>query len=98
MEFLKPGMNVQTDELSIADKLLSLIDCQIPAICLDDESLLEFGIRDGWKLVVFYDCNSFDYIDHFISPEGKVIDFWDWPESYDRQKLVNWSPPSYQEV
>jgi len=49
-----------------------------------------FEIRDGWKVVIFYDCGELDYIDHFETPDGTEVDFWEWPESADRTRLINW--------
>ena len=51
---------------------------------------VEIAARDGWKVDVFYDCGELDYINHFISPKGEVVDFWDWPESEDKSLLINW--------
>lgn len=51
-----------------------------------------FDAHDGWKVVVFYDCDSLDNIEHFISPDGQVIDFWTWDErNPDRRILMAWS-------
>ena len=55
-----------------------------------DVDLVEFECRDGWKVSVFYDVGELDYIDHFVSPDGTVIDFWDWPESDDKSTLMSW--------
>lgn len=92
MQVLSPGRKMQQMLPAVADQLLALINVSIPTSCVADESLVTFGISEGWKVVVFYDCGGFDYLDSFISPDGKVIDFWDWPESSDRQTLVDWSP------
>ena len=61
---------------------------------------IEFPAKDGWKVVIFYDCGELDYITHFINPEGDVIDFWEWPgDAYnhtakdfnsDKNILINW--------
>lgn len=77
---------------AVADRLISLINVPIPVSSESDDGLIEFEISDGWKVVVFYDCGGFDYVDSFVSPEGETIDFWYWPESSDRQKLIDWSP------
>lgn len=51
----------------------------------------EFDAKDGWKVSFFYDGDELDYIDHFVTPDGKKIDFWDWPEETPgRQNLINW--------
>ena len=31
---------------------------------------------NGWKLVVFNDCNSWDYLDSVVTPDGIEHDFW----------------------
>ena len=49
----------------------------------------------GWQVVCFYDCaegGEFDYIDHFSTPKGREIDFWDWEYGEDRDRLKNWRP------
>ncbi len=40
-------------------------------------SIVEVRI-DGYKLVIFNDCNQFDYVDHAIAPDGREGDFDDW--------------------
>lgn len=51
---------------------------------------VSFDAKDGWKVIIFYDCGDLDYISHFISPTGEVIDFWEWPESEERELLTAW--------
>lgn len=47
--------------------------------------------RDGWKVVFFYDCETLDYIDSFITPEGKVLEVWkDIPDSEIWPPLLCW--------
>lgn len=41
-----------------------------------------FDAKDGWKVSIFYDCGELDYIDHFMAPDGEVINFWEWPDTY----------------
>ncbi|MBN46335.1 MULTISPECIES: hypothetical protein [unclassified Methylophaga] len=46
---------------------------------------------DGWKVVFSYDCGELDNIDIFITPGGKEIDFWAWPENHTwKDYLINW--------
>jgi 2,3-bisphosphoglycerate-dependent phosphoglycerate mutase len=33
---------------------------------------------EGYKLVIFNDCNQVDYVDHAIAPDGRAADFDDW--------------------
>ena len=39
-------------------------------------------LANGWTIVVFNDCDSFDYFDSAISPDGKRLD-------YDKDKLFS---------
>jgi hypothetical protein len=32
-------------------------------------------VPDGWTLVVFNDCNSWDYLDSVTAPDGRTLDF-----------------------
>ena len=73
-----------------ADFLLSLLDrVDIPGEC-DDCGDISFDLGDGWNVTLFYDVGELDYIDHFTKPDGEVIDFWNWPPSGDRDRLINW--------
>ena len=36
-----------------------------------------FDAKNGWKVVVFYDCPEIDYIDSFVDPFGQVYNVWD---------------------
>lgn len=38
---------------------------------------------DGWKIVVFNDCDSLDYTDCVTTPDGKTADFDVLPTIYD---------------
>ena len=40
---------------------------------------VEFEGKHGWKVSIFYDCGDIDYIDHFVAPDGHIINFWNWP-------------------
>ena len=60
------------------------IDVTLPNI--PDEGLgdgtfgdVEYQTSNGWRVVVFNDCGSWDYIDHFVAPDGTRIEVW--PES-----------------
>ncbi len=54
------------------------------------DDIKQFTVGAGWIVTVFYDGAELAYIDHFTSPAGEVIDFWKWPDSEDRDKLINW--------
>lgn len=38
---------------------------------------------DGWEIVIFNDCNSWDYIDSVVAPDGRIGDYLDWFEDKD---------------
>lgn len=74
-----------------ADFLLGLLEgIEIPDHNEVDACEVAFPCRDGWKVIVFYDVGELDYIDSFVSPTGEEIDFWLWPESEDKQRVMNW--------
>ena len=75
-----------------ASFFLSLLDgVDIPdGIDQGDWGTRDFALPHGWKVSVFYDCGDLDYIDHFVSPSGKIVDFWHWPDSPDRAMLIRW--------
>ena len=45
-------------------------------------------IVDGWKVVVFNDCDDFDYIDSVVAPNGRKGEFEDWCGDGE-----NWNQP-----
>lgn len=52
---------------------------------------ITFDALNGWKVAIFYDGGELDYIEHFITPTGKLVDFWDWPQNVPgREILINW--------
>jgi hypothetical protein len=62
--------------------LLKAIDDGSVTVSADGETWKEtyagdvkFTTSNGWKITVFNDCDSWDYIDSIRSPEGEVIDF-----------------------
>ena len=58
-----------------------------PKWCAD----VSFDHPTGWKVVIFYDCGELDYIDHFVTPDGTDIEFWDLPEDDTwKNYLINW--------
>lgn len=74
-----------------ADFLLDLIiPGSIPLSHGGDCCDVSFHGRDGWMVNVFYDVGELDYINHFTDPQGREINFWDWPDSPDRQRLICW--------
>lgn len=36
---------------------------------------VEFRTSDGWTIVVFNDCDEFDYVDRAEAPDGRAITF-----------------------
>lgn len=87
------------------DRLIAMADASgIPDSSPPDADWMwtdvDFDLPDGWKMTVFYDGGDVDYIDHFVAPDGTVIDFWEWPdESIDeptagdllKLRLMAWS-------
>lgn len=53
-----------------------------------DVSYTTHGEHDGWTLVIFNDCDSFDYVDHVIAADGRQWDFDDGTQE------VPWHPAS----
>jgi hypothetical protein len=43
-----------------------------------------YTASNGWKLVVFNDCNEWDYFDRFIAPDGRQLDYAEMPEEMRR--------------
>ena len=35
-------------------------------------------VVDGWIVVVFIDCNDWDYVDSVVAPDGRKGEFEDW--------------------
>lgn len=70
--------------------LLSLLDgAEIPKES-EEWCDVTIPIRDGWKVIIFYDCGELDYIEGFVDPSGMVVNFWDWPETDAVNRLINW--------
>ena len=92
LQVLPPGYVLAQMPPSVSDQLIALIDIPIPPVSASESPLVSYAIRGGWKVSVFYDDGRFAYLHCFISPDGMVIDFRHWPESYDRQRLLDWSP------
>ncbi len=46
----------------------------------DGGAWLTLDAKDGWKVCFFYDCDDLDYIEHFIKPNGDVLEAW--PDDY----------------
>jgi hypothetical protein len=58
-----------------------------------------YRTSNGWTVVVFNDCQSFDYIDHVISPEGEKVGTFDLPwDDRDEARvfLAVYDPPGEQ--
>lgn len=48
-----------------------------PVVCPDDvwAGNCFYAASNGWKLVVFNDCGSWDYVDRVTAPDGRQADF-----------------------
>lgn len=47
-----------------------------------------YRASNGWRLVVFNDTNSWDYLDRVEAPNGRALDFEEMPP-----ELQSYSPP-----
>jgi hypothetical protein len=66
-----------------ADMLLDIADStNAPGENDDPWGSVIFDGKDEWKVSIFYDCGELDYIEHFVAPDGEIIDFWKWPDTY----------------
>lgn len=45
-------------------------------------------IVDGWEIVIFNDCDDFDYVDSVISPDGRRGEFDDWYSDVEPSNLL----------
>lgn len=94
-ELLEPEPEPPPHEPS-AEFLLGLLEgVDIPGTDKADACDVTFECRDGWKVVIFYDCGGLDYIDSFIDPAGNTLNWWwdvDDPhdQSEDASALRNW--------
>lgn len=82
----------------VCRKLLKLLEGQDPP----QEQLLvdqiyaatmyhQRQLEDGWTVVFEYDGEGkFQHILHFLTPEDRTVDFWKYPESPERTKLILW--------
>lgn len=52
---------------------------------------MTFTTASGWTIVVFNDCDSWDYIDHLVAPDGRMFDFDDLP-----QEIQFWYPEKWE--
>lgn len=37
---------------------------------------VKYRVSNGWEIVVFNDCDSFDYIDASVEPDGTYHEYW----------------------
>lgn len=58
---------------------------------------------NGWTIVVFIDCDEFDYVDSVVLPDGTVVDLWShmdipgWPKNgadNGYEAVRNYRPPA----
>jgi hypothetical protein len=81
-----------------ADFLLDVaVSANMPSYRRDNDCAnILFDARGGWKVSAFYDVGDFDFIDHFVAPDGEVIDPWEWelgdaPDfNPEREKIIWW--------
>lgn len=74
-------------------RLLEITESLAPPDLVDPGTFedREFVSPDGWRVTIFYDGGELDYISHFTTPKGEMINFWKWPEETPgRDLLMNW--------
>lgn len=78
--------------LDIAHAAITASDVHITAgDCYD----LVLPSIDGWQVCFFIDCGDLDYIDHFITPDGEMLQVWPG-EAYQSEQwppVMNWRGP-----
>lgn len=50
-------------------------------------------IVDGWEVVIFNDCDDWDYVDSVIAPDGRCGEFDDWFGTEDADGHRLWMQP-----
>lgn len=50
---------------------------------------VEYAASNGWRVVVFNDCNEWDYLDSVTDPNDRSLDFDDL---FDMPKVRDYSP------
>ena len=74
-----------------AEFLISVAEsANIPATSYELSPWRTFPAANGWQVMVYYDVDEFDYIEHFITPDGTIIEIWEWPESEEKKLLTSW--------
>lgn len=76
--------------------LLEIAESAQPPEVIEVDSVSWTGVEvmsaaDGWKVGFFYDCGELDYIDHFVTPDGKRLEVW--VDEYDSEfwpPVMNW--------
>lgn len=63
---------------------------------------VEYETSNGYRVVVFNDCNAWDYFDSIVSPDGRVLDYdemadtmRDLPEPNQEEAWRVWGIPGY---
>jgi hypothetical protein len=71
-----------------------LASAKIPKKLADAFENREFPAVAGWTVVIFYDCEEFDYVDSLTHPDHGKIDYpFDEYRTEDGNPLYNWGPP-----
>ena len=53
---------------------------------------IPYKLSNGWIMEIFSDCDEFDYVALFISPEGIEFDFWEDKYLWEYKKLKGYRP------
>lgn len=54
-----------------------------------------FVLGNGWKVIVFNDCDEWDYIEDMLAPDGTSQEIWEHPvtgPSNVRRIVADWAP------
>ena len=77
-----PGVLVNAPTLPEAEAMAFLAAIEARDITLTTDEVMYAGdvtyqASNGWTLVVFNDCASFDYVDRIDTNDGRSLDTWD---------------------
>jgi hypothetical protein len=50
---------------------------------------ISYVASNGWKITVFNDANEWDYIDSFVTNDGRIFDF----DQLDIMGITDYEPP-----
>ena len=57
---------------------------------------VSYCVSNGWRLVVFNDCNDWDYLDSAVAPDGRRVEYPSGLEPFDEDLhglFISYVPP-----